>query len=367
MSSTGVSVNRPKVPKSDVTVPICFLSCSGEAGVDVFRCFQSTAGVGYRPIHFGGDIHMMLHMALTQRLLEQFLAVADERNIGRAAQRLSMTQPPLTQAIQRLERAMGVKLFDRTARGVELTAAGRAFREESERLGIPHDPAIRRTRRVAAGEQGVVDIGFAVSLAYRFAPDLLRAAAAALPELTLHLVQTRTMHMFDAVRSGQLDIAFTRGPVESVDGLVVTEVGREKTVVVLPERHRLGRKRAVALADLRDEPLVLPSEQSLPGVAAQMQSAFREAGVAPRIVARTDELAGMMTYPIAGLAVCLVPEQIVAMRHPEVVYRTLPDQLPSLSTRIVAVRRVHVDPAVIRLLELVTHSRSGAERNVRAK
>ena len=100
---------------------------------------------------------MMLHMELTQRLLEQFLAVADERNIGRAAQRLSMTQPPLTQAIQRLERAMGVKLFDRTARGVELTAAGRSFREDAERLSIAHDAAIRRTRRVAAGDKGVVD------------------------------------------------------------------------------------------------------------------------------------------------------------------------------------------------------------------
>jgi DNA-binding transcriptional LysR family regulator len=302
---------------------------------------------------------MIIHMELTQRLLEQFLAVANERNIGRAAERLSMTQPPLTQAIQRLERTMGVKLFDRTARGVELTAAGRSFREDAERLSAAHDAAIRRTRRVAAGLQGVVDIGFAVSLAYRFAPDLLRAGAEALPEVTLHLVQTRTMHMFDAVRSGQLDMAFTRGPVEGVDGLVVSEVGRENTVVVLPRHHRLAEKRTVALADLRDEPLVLPSEQSLPGVAAQMRSAFREAGVTPRIAAHTDELAGMMTYPIAGLAVCLVPEQIVALRHPEVVYRTLSDQLPSLITRIVAVHRPRVDRAVVRLLELATSTWSG--------
>jgi DNA-binding transcriptional LysR family regulator len=305
---------------------------------------------------------MMMHMELTQRLLEQFLAVADERNIGRAAERLSMTQPPLTQAIQRLERAMGVKLFDRTARGVQLTAAGRSFREDAERLRAAHDAAIRRTRRVAAGLEGAVDIGFAVSLAYRFAPALLRAGAAALPELTLRLVQTRTMHMFDAVRSGQLDMAFTRGPVESVDGLVVSEVGRERTVVVLPKRHRLAQKRTVALADLRGEPLVLPSEQSLPGVAAQMGRAFREAGVTPRIAAHTDELTGMMTYPIAGLAVCLVPEQIVAMRHSEVVYRPLSDDLPSLITRIVAVHRPRADDAVVRLLDLAKSTWSGRRR-----
>jgi DNA-binding transcriptional LysR family regulator len=209
--------------------------------------------------------------------------------------------------------------------------------------------------------EGVVDIGFAVSLAYRFAPDLLRAAATALPELTLRLVQTRTQHMFDAVRSGQLDTAFTRGPVENADGLVVSEVGREKTVVVLPEHHRLAQMRIVALADLRDEPLVLPSEQSLPGVAAQIHSAFREAGVAPRVAAHTDELAGMMTYPIAGLAICLVPEQIVAMRHPEVVYVNISDDLPSLTTRVIAVHRAYADPAVIRVRDLARSTWPGRQ------
>jgi DNA-binding transcriptional LysR family regulator len=296
---------------------------------------------------------MMLRMELTQRLLEQFLAVADERNIGRAAQRLSMTQPPLTQAIQRLERAMGVKLFDRTARGVELTAAGRSFREDAERLSVAHDAAIRRTQRVAAGKHGVVDIGFAVSLAYRFAPDLLRASAAALPELTLRLVQTRTSHMFEAVRSGQLDIAFGRGPVEAADGLFVSEVGWEKSIVVLPKRHRLARKPVLALADLRDEPLVLPSEQSLPGLSAQIRFAFREAGTTPRIMAHTDELSAMMTYPIAGLALGIVPEQIAVMRHPELVYLDISDHPAGLISSIVAVHRPRVDPAVIRLLELV--------------
>ena len=297
---------------------------------------------------------MMLHMELTQRLLEQFLAVADERNIGRAAQRLSMTQPPLTQAIQRLERAMGVKLFDRTARGVELTAAGRSFREDAERLSIAHDAAIRRTRRVAAGDKGVIDIGFAVSLAYRFAPDLLRTSAAALPELTLRLVQTRTLHMFDAVRSGQLDMAFGRGPVEAADGMVVSEVGWEKTMVVLPKRHRLASRPALMLADLHDEPLVLPSEQSLPGLSAQIRLAFREAGITPHIVAHTDELSGMMTYPIAGIAAGVVPEQIAVMRHPELVYVNISDHPSSLISSIVAVHRPQADPAVMRLLDLVS-------------
>ncbi len=295
---------------------------------------------------------MIMHMEMSQRLLEQFLAVADERNIGRAAERLAMTQPPLTQAIQRLERALGVTLFERTPRGVELTAAGRSFREDAERLSAAHEAAVRRTRRVAAGLEGVVHIGFAVSLAYRFAPRLLRASADALPELTLHLVQARTAEMADAVRSGLLDMAFTRGPVDGADGLVVAEVGRERTVVVLPKRHRLAGNRTVALADLRDEPLVLPSRQSLPGVATQLLGAFREAGFRPRVAAYTDELSAMMAYPIAGLAACLVPEQIRAMRHSDIVYRKLSDDLPGLVTKIVAVRRARADDAVLRLVEL---------------
>jgi len=296
-------------------------------------------------------------MELTQRLLKQFLAVADERNIGRAAQRLSMTQPPLTQAIQRLERTMGVKLFDRTARGVELTAAGRSFRADAERLSAAHEAAIRRTRRVAAGLLGVVDIGFVISMAYRLAPDLLRASAAALPELTLRLVQTRPPHMFDAVRSGQLDMAFARGPIEGVDGLVVTEVGLEKSMVVLPKGHRLAEKSSVTLADLRDEPLVLPSPESLPGLSAQIHTALREAGITPRIVAYSDELAAMIAYPIAGLAAGIVPEQVAAMHHPEVVYRPLADHPPRIVSSIVAVHRPQVDPAVIRLLDLARTTR----------
>jgi DNA-binding transcriptional LysR family regulator len=294
---------------------------------------------------------------LTQRLLKQFLAVADERNIGRAAQRLSMTQPPLTQAIQRLERTMGVKLFDRTARGVELTAAGRSFRADAERLSAAHEAAIRRTRRVAAGLVGVVDIGFVISMAYRFAPDLLRASAAALPELTLRLVQTRPPHMFDAVRSGQLDMAFARGPIEGVDGLVVSEVGLEKSMVVLPKGHRLAEKSAVTLADLRDEPLVIPSPESLPELSAQIHTALREAGITPRIVAYTDELAAMIAYPIAGLAAGVVPEQVAAMHHPEVVYRPLAGHPPRIVSSIVAVHRPQVDPAVIRLLDLARSTR----------
>jgi DNA-binding transcriptional LysR family regulator len=258
-------------------------------------------------------------------------------------------------------------LFDRTARGVEMTAAGRSFRADAERLSAAHDAAIRRTRRVAAGLDGAVDIGFVVSLAYRFAPDLLRASATALPELTLHLVQTRPPRMFDAVLSGELDLAFARGPAEAVDGLVFNEVGREKTMVVLPKRHRLAQKRAVALADLRDEPLVLPSQRSLPELSGQIHTAFREAGITPRVVAHTDELSGMMTYPIAGIAAGVVPEQITAMRHPEVVYVNISDHPPSLISSIVAVHRRQVDPAVIRLLDLIAHPRGGAERNVSAK
>jgi DNA-binding transcriptional LysR family regulator len=204
---------------------------------------------------------------------------------------------------------------------------------------------------------GVVDIGFVISMAYRFAPDLLRASAAALPELTLRLVQTRPPHMFDAVRSGQLDMAFARGPVEGVDGLVVSEVGLEKSMVVLPKGHRLAEKSAATLADLRDEPLVIPSPESLPELSAQIHTALREAGITPRIVAYSDELAAMIAYPIAGLAAGVVPEQVAAMHHPEVVYRPLAGHPPRIVSSIVAVHRPQVDPAVIRLLDLARSTR----------
>jgi len=300
---------------------------------------------------------MMCRMQLTQRLLEQFIVVADEGNIGRAAERLSMTQPPLTQAIRRLERGIGVRLFDRTPRGVELTAAGRSFRDDAQRLSATQQAAVRRTRRVAAGLQGVVDVGFVLSLAYRFTPDLLRTSAAMLPDLTLRPVQMSPQLVLDAVRSAQLDLGFIRGPVDGADGLVVIELGSEHMVVALPRRHRLSQKSAVTLADLRDEPLVLPTQQTVPGLSAQIRAAFRQAGITPRIVAHADDVSGMMTYPIAGLAAGIVPEQITAMGHPDVVYARLAGQSASLITNIVAVHRPRVDPAVIRLLDLLTNPR----------
>jgi DNA-binding transcriptional LysR family regulator len=303
-------------------------------------------------------------MELTQRLLEQFIVVADEGNIGRAAERLSMTQPPLTQAIRRLERGIGVRLFDRTPRGVELTAAGRSFRDDAQRLSAAQQAAVRRTRRVAAGLQGVVDVGFVAGLAYRFAPDLLRTSAAMLPDLTLRPVQMAPPLLLDAVRSAQLDLGFIRGPANGADGLVAVEVGREKMVVALPRRHRLSQQSAVTLADLRDEPLVFPSQQALPGLFAWMRAAFRQAGVTPRIVAHADELSGYLTYPIAGLAAAVVPEQITAVDHPEVVYARLAGQSDGHVTSILAVHRPRVDPAVIRLLDLLTNPRSGQSSEV---
>ncbi len=292
-------------------------------------------------------------MELTQRLLEQFLVVASEGNIGRAAHRLSMTQPPLTQAMQRLERAIGVKLFDRTAHGIELTAAGRSFRDDAERLSGAQGAAVRRTQRVAAGLRGVVDIGFVISMAFQFVPDLLRSSAVALPELTLHLTQMRSLQLFDGVRCGRLDLGFARGPVHGADELVVSEVSRENPVLAVPVEHPLAGRSAVTLTDLRGEPLVLPSPQTLAGVSAQIHAGLRKAGVAPRIVAQTDELSGMMAYPIAGLAVAVVPEQVVAMRHPKVVYVPIADDSRSLVTSIVAVHRRQADAAVTRLLDLV--------------
>jgi DNA-binding transcriptional LysR family regulator len=297
---------------------------------------------------------MIRRMELTQRLLEQFLAVADEGHIGRAARRLSMTQPPLTQAMQRLERAVGVKLFDRTTRGVELTAAGRSFHADAERLSSAHGAAIRRTQRVAAGLQGVIHVGFVVSLAYRFIPDLLRAGAGALPDLSLHLVQTRSRQTVHAVQSGQIDVAFARGPLHDADGLIVTEVAREDTVLAVPSRHRLAEKPVVTLADLRDEPIVVPSPQTLAGLSAQIHAALRDAGITPRIAAHTDELFAMMSYPIAGLAAAFVPAQIAAMHHPQVTYVPLSDDHSRLATSIVAVFRPKADPAVTRLLDLVS-------------
>ncbi|MEU4152915.1 LysR substrate-binding domain-containing protein [Streptomyces sp. NPDC026659] len=290
---------------------------------------------------------------LTKRLLEQFLVVADERHFGRAAERLFMSQPPLSQSIQRLERGLGVRLFDRGPGGVALTPAGEAFAVDARRLLDAQSAAIERVRRVAAGLEGVVRVGYVSVLSHLYLPGFLRAVAEELPGLRVHLHHDSSVAVADLVRSGALDLGFLRDPASVSDDLVSTRFAVERIAAALPDGHPLAGADGIDLADLRDEDFVLPDPVALPTLARQVQLGCHDVGFTPRARAVADDLSGLYSYVASGLCVGLLPGRLDGFPVPGVTFVPLRGASSYLETSVVAVRRPEADAAVLRLLELI--------------
>lgn len=305
---------------------------------------------------------MLGDMDLTTRLLEQFVVLAEEEHFGRAAERLSMSQPPLSQAIQRLERGLGVRLLERSTRAVRLTAAGAAFARDARHLLEAQQAAVGRARRIADGAEGELHLGFISGISYTFLPRVLRLTRDRFPGLRLHLHQNTSAELASMVRSGRLDLAFVRGPLADPDGLDLRTVAAERLAVALPAGHPLAERATLRLTDLAGENFSLPSLTALAGLAEQVAAACRAAGFAPRDGARADSLPGLISHVAAGSCVCLVPEQVPAGALPGVVFRTLEttrrdDDLAL--TVVAAVRAGQRDPAVERVLAVARDSAPG--------
>ncbi|MEU5425706.1 LysR substrate-binding domain-containing protein [Streptomyces olivoreticuli] len=297
-------------------------------------------------------------MELTRRLLEQFLAVVDEQHFGRAAERLSMSQPPLSQAIQRLERGIGAPLLERGPRGVRPTPAGAVFATDARRMLHLQDAAVERARRVAHGLEGDVRVGYVSILSHRYLPRLLRAAAREMPGLRIKLRQDSSASVAEMVRSGALDLGFLRDPAPVPADLVTRDVAVERLAAALPTDHRLAGEEAIGLADLREEDFVLPDATALPSLAQQLQLACHEVGFTPRLRATADDLTGLFGYVASGLCVSALPEELSEFALPGITFVPLRGTSPNLDTHVTAVLRPDADAAVRRLLDLITRHMS---------
>ncbi|MFF8650128.1 LysR family transcriptional regulator [Streptomyces griseoluteus] len=298
-------------------------------------------------------------MDLSSRLLEQFLAVAEERHFGRAAERLSMRQPPLSQAIQRLERRVGVQLFDRGPGGVRLTPAGEAFAADAARLLAAETAALDRARRVGRGLEGDLRLGYVSLLSLRYLPRLLGAAAQELPGLRIRLHQDSSAAVADMLLAGSLDLGFVRD-LSAVSAELVTSVfARERVMAALPASHPLAGAEALDLTELRDEPFVLPTGSALPALRGQIHRVCEAAGFTPDVRASADDLTGLLSYVASGLCVSLLTEALLDLPVPGITYVPLRGAPGRLESTVTAVHRPDPDPAVRRVLELATELYGG--------
>ena len=246
---------------------------------------------------------------LELRPLRYFVAVAEELHFGRAAQRLGIAQPPLSLAIQRLERDLGVALLARSNRRVALTDAGHQLLGDARRILAEVVRAAEDTRRAARGETGSLSVAFAASVMFLSLPRIIRRFREQFPRVHLELRELPTGLQLAALRTGELDVGFLREP--PVDDLLTTEtVMREPLVMAVSRRHALATTRHLELAQLAHEDFVLFPRDLAPGLYAQVMDCCARAGFAPRVVQESRELYTTVSLVEAGLGVTIIPDSV---------------------------------------------------------
>jgi LysR family transcriptional regulator, benzoate and cis,cis-muconate-responsive activator of ben and cat genes len=255
------------------------------------------------------------------RQLRYFVAVAEERNFTRAAERLNMTQPPLSRQIQQIEEKVGLPLFERGARPLKLTEAGRVFYAQAKRLLEESDELLPLTRRLAQLAERIV-IGFVPSTLYGPLPDVIRAFREAAPLIQISLIEMFTIEQLSALKGGRIDVGFGRLRFDEAQ-LAREVLVEEALIAALPEGHALADTRPLTLDALSRETLIIYPSTPRPSYADQQLSAFRDHAVEPAAIHEVRELQTALGLVAAQVGVCLVPESVRGLRARGVTYRSL--------------------------------------------
>jgi DNA-binding transcriptional LysR family regulator len=292
------------------------------------------------------------------RHLRYFVAVAEEGHVTRAAERLGIQQPPLSQQIQALERELDAQLFRRKPRGVELTPAGRALYDEARAILARVDEAVAATKRAAQGEAGRIGIGLTSSASFHpFVPRTIRAFREAQPLVALALEESGTTELVAALRAQAIDAAFVRSPVGESDDLFVRPLFDEKMVAALPSGHRLsGAGDDLPLAALADETFILYRRPVGPGLHDAIIAACDRAGFSPKIGQEAPRMLSTLSLVAAGLGVTVVPASMSRLEAEGVVYRPIDPSAQLTAPLNLAYRRDEISAAVRRFVALVQRS-----------
>ncbi|OKK21475.1 LysR family transcriptional regulator [Streptomyces sp. CB02488] len=257
------------------------------------------------------------------RHLSAFVAVAEELHFGRAAKRLQMAQPPLSQQIRRLEKELGVQLFERNTRSVRLTGAGESFLQPVRTVLDDLDVAVRAAKAAGRGEYGRVGIGFAGASSHETLPRLTRAVRAAHPGIELVMTgQTYANVALARVADGSLDLGFVRLPVTQ-PGVAHRVIDEEELVCALPSDHPLAARDSVSIEALAGEPFVSFPANTGSTVRDAMVGACEAAGFNPRVVQEAPDSYTIMALVAAGVGVTLTVTSVQHIQQNGLVYRPL--------------------------------------------
>lgn len=254
------------------------------------------------------------------RHLKYFLTVAEELHFGRAAERLHIGQPGLSQQIQDLESELGVRLFERTSRRVALTYAGKTLVEEGRRAMAQLKQAEGFTRLAGNGEVGLLRIALTESANHAILSELLRHFRRRYPRVQLLIHRMTSQTQIEALRIGELDAGILRTPID-LDGLRTRVILRDRLGLLLPQNHALAARKTISLRALRNVPLLLYPAAPRPSWADFVMNICVQAGFKPRIVHEVNDSSTAVSFVAAGLGVTMVPESLSGLVRPGVVYR----------------------------------------------
>jgi len=288
-------------------------------------------------------------MEIDLRQLRYFIAVAEEGHITRAAERLGMQQPPLSQRIKAIERELDVQLFHRKARGVELTDAGRSLFQRARAMLAEFNQAIETTRRTARGEQGRIRIGVTLTGPFHpFVPRVIRAFRQAYPLVSLSLEERPSNELVESLQNERIDAALIRTHPADPQGLATSFLLDEELVVVLPNDHVLARNRgdaALSLKALARDTFVIPGGRFGLGLYATTIAACRAAGFDPKVGQEASGAASTLNLVAMGLGISVVPASLRRMRMDGVAFRRLKGPAQLKAPLILASRRG--DPSAV--------------------
>ncbi len=266
------------------------------------------------------------------RHLRYFLAVAEELHFGRAAQRLSISQPPLSLNIQQLEASVGARLFTRNSRGVQLTAAGQAFVPAARALLAQAGAAMREAREVAQGQAGELQIGFAGTLLYCGLPQMLQRFQDSHPRLRLVLRELSSSEQLSELVRDRLDVGFVHTP-RVPPGFEQVLVASQPLVVCLPQGHALAEAAVIGLQDLQGQALVVVSRSVSPDYHERILSECELVGWLPPVVHELRHWLSVVALVAQGQGVALVPQALAQSALAGAVFVPLKDSPLRYDTR----------------------------------
>lgn len=284
--------------------------------------------------------------------LRCFTTVATELNFRRAAERLNMTQPPLSRQIQLLEHSLGVELFTRSTRSVALTAAGRAFFIEAQNLLERAHQAAASARRFAAGDIGSVSISFVGSAVYEFLPRVIAEARLSQPQVKISLSEMNTHQQHEALRTRRIDLGIVRQPLLQA-GYENECLVREPFVLAIPRQHPLATSKEIGVRDLDGAPFLMYSHAAYPPFNELLTGMFRSAGVAPEYVQWLGSSLTILALVNAGMGLALVPRCATNVVFRDVSFREI-DLGDGIQSELHLTWRSNNDnPACLMLLEAI--------------